>query len=239
MALSNNITKQTILNLLAEHILNEFGPDTATQITVLDQGNFLVILGCTNTKKSLKLTEVFNEFTYKYSDLISEANYPKELSLVNFIRVSKEDDLVTSCNINLYNTERPSINSNYIYTGLKEINSPDILSSQFPHGYGLKTNRALLLYFEYIAYNLMEGTNTSEMCISFYKEKEFEGKLEINSLSLRNNEKIKSAILDLFDLDYNKFISEYYNYDFTREVLEPNEEKPWLKKEIDTIDLLI
>ena len=239
MRLSNNITKQTIVNLLAEYILNEFGPDTATQITVIDQGNFFVILGRTNTKKSLKLTEVFNEFTHKYSDIISQANYPKELNFVNFVRSSNDDDLVTSCEINLYNKERPSINSNNIKSGLKKINSPDLLSSQFPHGYGLKTNRALLLYFEYIAYNIMEGTNTSEICVSFHKDNEFEDKLELNSLSLRNNEKIKSAILDLFDLDYAKFVSEFNTYDFTGEVLDPNGEKPWLKKEIDTIDLLI
>lgn len=239
MRLSNNITKQTIVNLLAEYILNELGPDTATQITVIDQGNFFVILGCTNTKKSLKLTEIFIQFTDKYSDLISEANYPKELSFVNFIRASNEDDLVTSCEINLYNTERPSINTICVPAGLIPIHTPDLLSSQFPHGYGLKTNRALLLYFEYIAYNIMDGTNTSEMCISFHKENEFEDKLQVKSVSLRDNEKIKSAILDLFDLDYTKFISEYNSYDFTAEVLNPNGEKPWLKKEIDTIDLLI
>jgi len=120
--------------------------------------------------------------------------------------------------------------------------SPIQITSEFPYGYGLSMGRTLLYYSEYIAHNVLSNNLCDKLniVISTNKNEDNEQKIIISTDEKYNtNDDITSLILDNFDFDFESFNKKLESYDFCDDIKKPTIGKPWLVKDINSIDLTL
>lgn len=119
--------------------------------------------------------------------------------------------------------------------------SPIQVTSEFPHGYSLSMGRLLFYYSEYIANQIIKTSSTDRMDILLSDRKNDDGDqiFDIKMESVVPTDFIKSMVLDIFDFDFTKFKSKLKSYDFCDDIKKPTEDKPWLVKDKDPIDLTL
>ena len=101
--------------------------------------------------------------------------------------------------------------------------------------------RLLFYYSEYIANQIIKTSSTDRMDILLSDRKNDDGDqiFDIKMESVVPTDFIKSMVLDIFDFDFTKFKSKLKSYDFCDDIKKPTEDKPWLVKDKDPIDLTL
>lgn len=263
MILVNPNSKLAVVNLLADFILDKYGRQRNAFISVTDNGNFFIINGYVDMYVPIIFDQMLSEFRNKYENILTDLGYPKELSAVNFLKYNIDSKVKDIFQETYYNNSRPLYHTKQcgefnfegsIYNQkLEKIVSTDsgikitdsffreeyLIRSEFPFGFGLRTNRPILYYLEYVAYNIMDGTNSNDITITYRKNSDEESTIDVSGDSLTPTKKLKSTILDLFDFNFDEIKKILLDYDLSEEILNPLTNKPWLKKTIDSKDLLI
>ena len=133
------------------------------------------------------------------------------------------------------NNEFKSPNNFIKYGGLS-------VSSEFPYGYSLDSNRSYLYYSEYICNHLFKVVNAEKISFKFSTIKDENNEdflIEIKSDSNYRDEDLKSLVLDVFDFNLNKFMVEKLtNYDLSSSVDNQLNDLPWLVRD-RMIDLVL
>lgn len=229
-------------------------------IEVSDSGKFFIINGFTSYENQLDLNHIKDSFLQKYDDILDILGY-KDINLINLIEYDITPTKKNEFWFKFYNTQRPSYSKNLInfltvdtspyisidnnlkveldfnhtQNNISEIFKypPITVTSEFPYGYSLNMGRIHYYYSEYVAYNSMTASQTKEMNIkiSTIKDVDEDFMIEVRCKSIYNDNVVKSMILDVFDFDLESFKHVVSTYDFTKDIDEPLESKPWLFKD--------
>ena len=214
-----NINKKTIIcNLFSDFILSKIGLDSNTRIQVTDCNNFYVINGETNSNIILNMNDLIDEFNIQFANFVKDDRILRTIDLINYSTkltpVSKLKHTFYNSDNCLYQKEdiEPPVES-YIYT------------STFPHGHSFTMGRSLLYKMKNIAYNVFN--------LGYIKWLDMEINLnnsEDNIINIKHNlspikyDFIKSAILDVFDVE-NNYIN-INKYDIFKESIRYQKERP-------------
>lgn len=259
----NKNSNRGIVNIFADFILKKINRDFEydTVIEVTDCGKFFVVNGMTNSKTSLNMSEVRDEFIEFNKLLLLEFGY-EDINIVDLIMYGVELEKKESFWFTYYNTDRPiypnevlnSVNNNYKFNSISFSNvltyeldfsqeselvdsvfeySPLNISSEFPYGYSLNMGRLHMYYGEYISNQLLNVIFSNEitMKISTIKDDNGDFKFDIITESMYLDETIKSMVLDVFDFNLMRFKNKLKDYDLSNDLLDPLGEKPWLVKD--------
>lgn len=111
--------------------------------------------------------------------------------------------------------------------------NPLTITSEFPHGHSLSMGRLNLYYSEYIANQIFDVINATEMVFKFslQKNKDEDFNISIKSDGIYKESDIKSMVLDVFDFNIGKFESMISGYDIYKDITEPFQTKPWLVRD--------
>ena len=214
-----NINKKTIIcNLFSDFILSKIGLDSNTRIQVTDCNNFYVINGETNSNIILNMNDLIDEFNIQFAYFVGDDRILRTIDLINYSTkltpVSRLKHTFYNSDNCLYQKEdiEPPVES-YIYT------------STFPHGHSFTMGRSLLYKMKNIAYNVFN--------LGYIKWLDMEINLnnsEDNIINIKHNlspikyDFIKSAILDVFDVE-NNYIN-INKYDIFKESIRYKKERP-------------
>lgn len=244
-----------IVNLLSDFILLEINENEKydTLIEVSDFGRFFVINGLTSRKDVVNLSDITDKFKKEYGDILTSIGY-NEINVIDLIVYGNELHKKNEFWFTFHNTKRPSYSEKTIElssSGLKyhkisddsieldfsEENTDGLgiftytplnISSEFPHGYSLNMGRKFYYYSEYICYHLFRVLMCDKISFkcSINKNSNDDYDIDIISNSVYNNEKIKSLVLDVFDLD--RFTIKVSDYNYIEDITKPLGDKPWL-----------
>jgi hypothetical protein len=213
-------TKRYFVNLFADFILSKFNKTENTIIQVTDCENFVIINGQTTSTNVLDLSIVKKEFCETFKDLLSSLNM-EDINILDIIKYEEKiEDLPkawVSVNKSLYVEEIESFT---------EIS----ITSEFPYGYSLGCGRGIFYYSHYI-FNQMYSLLGVDKLIFKYDSNLDENedyKIKTISDSRLSNQKIKDLVLDVFNMDVKGFSECLENYNFTDDILKPEEQKPYL-----------
>jgi hypothetical protein len=265
MKLYNLNTKDGFVNLFADTILKEFGfDDSNTIIEVINLDNFIIIKGITDSKKVVDVHEFklkFLEDNKEYLDTIGI----KHINTIELIEYKESVDPIDSLWFKYYNSDRPVYSDKQIssldeclnfsnQTEFLEFSSNENTlsnfttlnnfhqSSSFPFGYSLSMGRLLMYYGEMIYYNTKSSFQTNCVAFKLTTNKtidDFDIQFSGSTSQSKSNEKMKSAILDLFDFDLNSFYSKFSDYDMIDDIKKQLGPKPWLTKILDPNEIIL
>ena len=134
-----------------------------------------------------------------------------------------------------YDTERPIYSRNTIDDQERTFGyGQTIITSEFPHGYGLDMGRFEFYFGEYVSNHIFNITNANSIEIRHTKDEFIENFKLMLSLdkSLLSEDYVFDLLLDVFYTEENiKEIREIINsYDILEDLLNPVVPKPWLIK---------
>lgn len=259
----NPNSKKGIVNKFADFILCEINKTsqhkTKIQVTLFD--TFLVLDGNTTSNTLLDVNKLKQDFFEKNKELMSLCGIER-LNIIDILKYNTDFITPPEQCFEFYKTERPIFNSEIIeYSYPKNFNSSKFtdkleiefdqtseisnkinyfnlsnisVSSEFPYGYSLDTNRIGLYYCEYITNHLFNIINTNKILfkVSNLKDDDDDLKISVICNSFNDDSRIKSLILDVFDFNLIKFKNEYLkNYDLSTEIDTQLSNKPWLVKD--------
>lgn len=267
MKLINYKSRRGIVNLLADFIVKKIDSQKKSIIQVSDFGHFFIVNGKTESSEILDCSKLRDEFISENQELLKSLNL-EQINIMDLIKYKVKDWNVEEINFSFFNSERPIYsphlhNYNFVdssiysleykddffyecsfedkKTDLKKTFSPLHLSSEFPHGYSLKTHRAIFYYLEYVVLNI-KNTIPLYNKINIYLKNEKNSEKEINidfKIDGEDNDQVKSLVLDLFDFEFEKFCEKLVNYNFCDDLIYPFKEKSWLIKNINEKDLVL
>ena len=219
-----NIKKKTIIcNLFSDFILEKIGLDTNTKIQVTDCSNFYTINGDSNSLTILNINETVDEFNSKFKTFLGEDKILRTIDLINY---GAKLNPTQKLKYKFYNTENCLYPKDEINDTIKSYTT----TSTFPHGYSFLQGRSLLYKLKNIAYNVFKLGYIKWLNIEMNCNEVEDDIINItHNLSPLKNDFIKSAILDVFDMqsisdmDINK-------YDIYNESLKITRESPKIKK---------
>lgn len=269
MKFTNLKSKLGVTNLFSDFILKKFGVESNTIIKVTCFENFFVINGTTNSTKEFNLSEIKSEFVKEFKEYIIESGFNENFGCLDMIKYQKEmtNNDYNRFWFSFFKSKRPiyhpevikniSLIKNYISLDydssikfeLESIKenikyrfelSPLQITSEFPYGFSYPMGRALLYYSEYVCNQIFNTVKSDkiDLCVSF-KKSDNDVKLNIKLKSIYPKLNIKSMVLDVFDFDYNEFYEIIESYDVLEDMINPIEDKPWLLKDKNPIDLII
>ena len=270
MKLINLNSKKGVVNLFADFILKYINPSLNTVIKVTDLTHFFVINGMTESTELLDLNKLKDEFISEYQTLLSDVGYGDKINLMDLIQYNKNPNESSNRQLwsTFYNSSRPlyhpevllasksdkdcysidyndglvyELDGNSIVSPSKFYVTPFQTTSEFPHGYSLSMDRALLYYSEYIVNQIMTPSMSNKIDLYLTTKKNDEGDqiIDIKFTSPISEETIKSMILDVFTFDLPKFIKTIGGYDLCDDIKKPTESKPWLVNDINPKDLIV
>lgn len=218
-----NINKKTIIcNLFSDFILSKIGLDSNTRIQVTDCNNFYVINGETNSNIILNMNDLIDEFNIQFADVVGDDRILRTIDLINY---STKLIPISKLKYFFYNSD----NCLYPKEDIEPQVEPYIYTSTFPHGHSFAMGRSLLYKMKNIAYNVFN--------LGYIKWLDMEINLnnsEDDIINIKHNlspikyDFIKSAILDVFDVESN-----YINinkYDIFKESIRYQKESPKISK---------
>ena len=220
-------SKRGYVNLFADYILKKF--DSETIIEVSDCGPFFVVKGETPIKEIVDLGPIKEQFLKDYPN----ANI-KTFNVIDLITYNTETKLNPTW-FKYHYTERPIYSQNVIDGQDRTFGyEQTIITSEFPHGYGLDMGRFEFYFGEYVSNHIFNITNANSIEIRHTKDEFIENFKLMLSLdkSLLSEDYVFELLLDVFYTEENiKEIREIINsYDILDDLLNPAESKPWLIK---------
>jgi hypothetical protein len=241
MILKSPTSRTAIVNLFADFILSKIPHNKHSIIQVADCINFFVIKGKTSYGDLLNMGEILDEFKTKIN-LPDGRKLTHTIDLIEYnVEMNESEKIIHS----YYNTKNCSYNhtqienfisdgdncygSDYFPNPIND-NTNLIVTSEFPHGYSLSQGRLFYYYGKYIMYNIPTNYPVVEltMCISKDEEKFF----VYDGYYKNEDNRLRSAILDMFDFDMTWIESELKKVDWTIEVTNPLSEYDFLKKNV-------
>lgn len=208
-----NTINTKFLNYLSDSILMVLGSESIIVSTIIDES--LIIDGFTESNvlpSNNELKNIVNSCCEKIY------GHPINIDVVStIISVTDSPGFSGLSNLRVENKFRPVITD--------DVESESQPKSVFPHGYSLNYGRTIYYYLDRIFNNIKGHIGLKYGYVSYNNEKlSFVGK------SFYTNKKVESLILDHFDFesDLEEFKTHLSGYDFTRDVTDPFEPKPWL-----------
>jgi hypothetical protein len=213
-------TRRYFVNLFSDYILSKFEKQDDTIIQVTDCETFIVVNGITTSNKEINLNDLKMEFIESFKELFDSLGI-KEINVIDIIKYEQSIEEFkkgwVSVNKSQYVTEEEPIS---------EIN----VSSEFPYGHSLGCGRGMYYYSHYIfnhMYNLL-GIDKLYFFYSNELDEDEDYKIKISSDSKISSKTIKNLVLDVFDMDLTLFNEKLLNYDFIKDILDPESPKPYL-----------
>jgi len=241
MLLTSPTSRAAIVNLFADFILSKIPHNKHSIIQVADCINFFVIKGKTSSDDLLNMGEILDEFKTKIN-LPDGRKLTHTIDLIEYdVEMSSTEDITHT----YYNTINCSYNGNQIenfisdntnsygddyFLNVIKDNTNLIVISEFPHGYSLSQGRLFYNYGKYIMYNIPTNYPVVELTMGICKDEE---KFFVYDGFYKNEDnRLRSAILDMFDFDMTWIESELKKVDWTIEVTNPLSEYDFLKKNV-------
>lgn len=240
MVLKQKNSRVYIINLLADFLLTKIPHNEESIFSVVDCKNFIIIKGKTSHREILDISSIVKEFNEKYepstpiSHTIDLIEYDNKLVKVKSIEtiLHKSDNCSYHKNqINKFISENISVDYCGFPFEYRDDNS--IAVSEFPHGFSLSQGRSLYLYCKHIFYSIPTNYTSSSLVFNISLDKDDEGDNIISIFNLERDsedEKLKSAVLDVFDFDLSSLCSEMKKVDWSIELANPLEEYSFIKK---------
>jgi hypothetical protein len=230
-------------NLFADFILSKIPHAEQSIIKVVDCTNFYIIKGRTTYNEVLDLITLTSEFEQKYSNVISDTKISHTIDIIEYdckigIQLELEHTYhfsdncsYTQSQIDLYKSNESSYGFDYIP---KEITNEElVLISEFPHGYSLGQGRLLYYYGKHIFYSIPSSYPYHPLTfkLSALKDEDGDNIFTVFNYSLNSyDDRLKSAILDVFDFDMTWLSTEMKKVDWSIELTNPLEEFSFIKK---------
>lgn len=248
MVLSKIGSKNFVVNLMADYIMNKIGIDNKTKIQVIDCENFFVVKGKTESKDVINLSEIISEFCQKYSDKLGDRKISHTIDLIeydtkldtgkkiSFTFHNTENCLYHYKQIEEYGKGESSVDFDYV---VKIISDEEFCyTSCFPYGYSLKQGRLLFYYLKKMFYSIPSNYIFTTLTIDIDLNKTDDDRLNIfDNFSQSNDEVLKSAFLDHLDFNLSKVETEIKKVDCSLELINPLEEYSFLNE--DRFDIII
>lgn len=241
MILKSPTSRAAIVNLFADFILSKIPHNKHSIIQVADCINFFVIKGKTTHKEILDMGEILEEFKTKFP-LIDGRKLTHTIDLIEYdVELNQVENIThtyyntTNCSYNsnqiesYISNENNSYNNSYFPSQITD-NTNLIVSSEFPHGHSLSQGRALYYYGKYIMYNIPSNYPVVELTMNISKDED--KFLVFDGFYKSEDNRLRSAILDMFDFDTTWMESELKKVDWTIEVSNPLSEYDFLKKNV-------
>lgn len=240
MILKKSNSRLYTINLFSDFLLAKISTSEESIFSVVDCHNFIIIKGKTTHKEILGISSITKEFNEKYelsqpiSRTIDLIEYDCKLSKVKnleFILHKSEN-----CSYHKSQIEKfLSSESSFDFNGYPVEVSDDklVVTSEFPHGYSLNQGRLIYLYGKHIFYSIPTNYVRSSIVFNLSSEKNEDGENIISIFNLEKgveDEKLKSAILDVFDFDMSWLSSEMKKVDWSTELTNPLQEYPFIKQ---------
>lgn len=247
MILKSPTSKLSIVNLLADYILNKIPKDEESIIQVVDCMNFYVIKGKTTYKETLDIAKIKDEFTSKFKEQLVDLKLTHTIDLIDYnSKLSPLDEITFSYHNNSSNCsyhkhqcdeylidDTKSYDHNFHVKPILEDNNL-IFCSEFPHGYSLKQGRLMYYYGKHIFYNIPYNYpySTLTFTISTNKDESGDNQFSVKNSRQKEDETLKSAILDVFDFDMSWLDTEMKKVDWSIELTNPLQDYDFLKKKV-------
>lgn len=206
--------------------MKKIGLDFDTKIQVCSCKNFIIIKGQTSSKEIIKLSDVLNDFNQKYQSFELESK--NIIDLIEYNSKIKLDFPISFSFRNDVNCSLPH-----------EDDSFDFFSTSFfPYGYSFSCYRSEYYYFKNIVYNIPSNYPFNKITFKINKENQkIDFDIEDDYRGF-DTDFLKSIILDCFDFDLNKLISELKIHDLDLELLNPSQDIEILKNKNNNFIIL-
>jgi hypothetical protein len=230
-------------NLFADFILSKIPKEEQSIIKVIDCTNFFVIKGKTTYNEVLDLSTLTSEFEKKYKSMIKDVKISHSIDLIEYgLNLSSQTELThtyyftDNCSYNqkqidLFKSEESSYTNE---TFPKKITDEELVNvSEFPHGYSLGQGRLLYYYGKHIFYSIPSNYSSHPLTFNLTTSKDEDGDnlLKVfNSYLGSNDDRLVSAILDVFDFDMSWLSTEMKKVDWSIELTNPLEEYSVIKE---------
>ncbi len=232
--------KKFLVNLLSDFILGKIPQEEKSIIKIVDCGNFYVIKGKTSSKEVLFIPNIISEFNEKFKEYIDERKLTHTIDLIEYDSDLKEIQELTQT----FHNNTP--NCSYHYSDVENFNSlveqdEMVYVSEFPHGHSLSQGRDLYYYGKYIFYNIPSNYPITTLKLTLSKEKNDEGEnkfIVFDEFFKSEDERLQSAVLDVFDFNYDYISQKMKKVDWSLELTNPLEEHKELKEVVKDFIIL-
>jgi hypothetical protein len=176
MILPKKGSRQHIVNIFSEFILNQFPINSNTYVDVVDCKNFYIVKGKTNSKSIINLNDVSESFKEKFSDLVGK---DFRINLIDLIEYDVDLTQLTELEFSFYKSQNNVFHSDQIKrfeetnesTGfcLKPFKFDDdesFIFSEFPYGYSLNLGRKLFFLSKKISCEILTNHNLDSIFIT-------------------------------------------------------------------------
>jgi hypothetical protein len=232
-----------ITNLFADFILSKIPKEEQSIIKVVDCKNFYIIKGKTSSKEILDLPTITSEFSQKFHQFIGDIKMSHTIDLIDYDATVPPSTELThtfhyseNCSysegqINLFNQNKESYDLDFIC--IKVTDDDLVNSSEFPHGYSLGQGRLLYYYGKHLFYSIPLTYPYVPLTFKLTTSKHEDGD---NLISIYNpslggdDERLRSALLDVFDFDMTSLEKEIKKVDWSIELTNPLEEYSFIKR---------
>jgi len=230
-------------NLFADFILSKIPYTEQSIIKVIDCNNFYVIKGKTTSNEILDLVTLTSEFNKKYSNIISDVKISHTIDIIEYgskmgVQLELEHTYHFSDNcsynqlqIDLFKSSKSSYGFDH---SPNEITDEELVFvSEFPHGYSLAQGRLLYYYGKHLFYSVPSSYPYHSLTfkLSALKDEDGDNIFTVFNYSLNSyDDRLRSAILDVFDFDMTWLSTEMKKVDWSIELTNPLEEYSFIKK---------
>lgn len=255
----NPKSKRGLVNKFAEFILSEISktPHHKTKIEVSLFDAFFVVNGQTELDVLINMTDVKTKFYDLNKEILEELGI-KNINIIDIIKYNTPPEIPLEQHFNFYNSNRPVFNKNVVdlignlkqdylsinYTDKIEVEtinetcneftnySSGVITSEFPYGYSLNTNRVYLYYSEYISNHLLKVAMCDKVSFKFSTKVDEESNdimISIETDSYFSDSELKSLVLDVFDFNLDNFkVTKLSKLDFNTSIDNQLESSDWL-----------
>lgn len=232
-----------VTNLFADFILSKISKEEQSIISVVDCKNFYIIKGKTTSKEILDLQTITSEFSQNFESMIGDVKMSHTIDLIEYdATLSPKENLTQTfhfsenCSynenqINLFKQDDESYDFNFI---CEKITDDELINtSEFPHGYSLGQGRLLYYYGKHLFYSVPQTYPYFPLTFKLTTLKDEEGD---NLISIYNpytnaeDDRLRSALLDVFDFDMCWLETEIKKVDWSIELTNPLQEYSFIKK---------
>ena len=224
--------RKFLVNLLSDFILNKIPHQESSIIKIVDCENFYVIKGKTTSKEVLFIPNIISEFNEKYKEHVDTKKLTHTIDLIEYDSELKEVVELTQTFHN--NTPNCSYHWREVERFDELVEKDELVYvSEFPFGYSLSQGRDLYYYGKHIFYSVPSNYPHTSLTLTLSKEKNEEGEQKLivfDEFFKSEDETLYSAILDVFDFDYNRLSEKMKKVDWSIELTNPLEEYQELKE---------
>lgn len=226
--------KKFLVNLLSDFIVGKIPSEENSIIKIVDCGNFYVIKGKTTSKEVLFIPNIISEFNEKYKEYIDDRKLTHTIDLIEYDTDLKE---VRELSHTFHNN---TSNCSYHYKDVENyenLTEKDdlVFVSEFPYGHSLTQGRDLYYYSKHIFYSIPSNYPHTSFTFTISKDKDDNGDQKIvvfDEFFKQEDDRLQSAILDMFDFDFNKLSQKMKKVDWSIELTNPLEEHDVLKEPV-------